>query len=161
MKKIKSKKFKKSLTVLLVLLVIYVIWRFMFKFIIWVNKVCYAKWWFTREWCFIVEVAKTDKERQKWLMDRTNLKKNRWMIFVFDEEKNYSFWMKDTLISLDILWIDSDQKVVDIQTALPCEATLCQTYIPQGNAKYVLEINAWMAEKKWIKIWDTLTFKLK
>jgi hypothetical protein len=33
--------------------------------------------------------------------------------------------------------------------------------VPQGNAKYVLEINAWIAEKKWIKIWDTLTFKLK
>lgn len=161
MKKIKFKKLRKSLIVLLVLFIIYVIWRFLFKFIIWVNKVCYTKSGFYDRWCFIVEVAKTEKERQKWLMDRKNLKKNRWMVFVFDEEKNYSFWMKDTLISLDIIRIDSQGKVVDIQTATPCSATLCQTYIPQGNAKYVLEINAWIAEKKWIKIWDTLTFKLK
>ncbi|HOG15392.1 MAG TPA: DUF192 domain-containing protein [Candidatus Absconditabacterales bacterium] len=160
MKKIKSKKLKKSLIVLIILLIIYIILRFMFKFIIGVNKVCYAKGGFYNK-CFIVEVAKTDKERQKGLMDRENLKKNRGMIFVFEEEKNYSFWMKDTLISLDIIRIDSQGKIVDIQTANPCDATLCPNYVPQGNAKYVLEINAGIAEKKGIKIGDTLTFKLK
>ncbi|MCK9467148.1 MAG: DUF192 domain-containing protein [Candidatus Absconditabacterales bacterium] len=155
MKKIKSKKFKQSLVFLITFLIVYILGRFMFKYIIGVSKVCYNKG------CFIVEVAKTDKERQKGLMDRQEMKKNKGMIFVFDEEKNYSFWMKDTLISLDIIRIDSLGKIVDIQTASPCDATLCPTYIPQGNAKYVLEINAGMAEKKGIKIGDNLTFKLK
>jgi len=53
------------------------------------------------------------------------------MIFIFQEEKKHSFWMKNTLIPLDIIWIDYNGKIVDIQTAKPCETAICPNYDPK------------------------------
>ena len=147
MKKIKSKSFKMVSIVFVILWVVYIWIRFLAKSIISINKVCYESK------CFIVEVAKTDQERQKWLMNREKLWKNKWMIFVFEEEKRHYFWMKNTLIPLDIIWIDSNLEIIDIQTAQPCQTPICTNYNPKWDAKYVLEINAWIAEKRNMEIW--------
>lgn len=108
---------------------------------------------------FVVELATTDEERQKWLMFRESLDEDKWMLFIFDKEWYYTFWMKNTLIPLDMIWItdvDGESRVVDIQTAQPCEIENCPSFHPRWNALYVLEINAWLAEKYGINLWDTL-----
>lgn len=64
------------------------------------------------------------------------------MLFVFPITGIYKFWMKNTLISLDMIWIDDDKRIIDIVTAPICEKDPCSTYGPDQNARYVLELNA-------------------
>lgn len=70
------------------------------------------------------------------------LAKNKGMLFVFDRLDIHPFWMKDTLIPLDIIWLDHDLQVVDIQSAEPCTTTICKSYFPVALSQYVLEINS-------------------
>lgn len=105
-----------------------------------VKSVCYGNW------CFRVYVADTPDERSHGLMFVQDLPQEYGMLFIFPEEGNYSFWMKDTLIPLDIIWIDKDLKVVSIETAQPCQADPCPVYMG-GNAKYVLEVNGGAANR--------------
>jgi uncharacterized membrane protein (UPF0127 family) len=69
------------------------------------------------------------------------------MLFVFETSDIYNFWMKNTLIPLDILRIDKRLRVVRILTAQPCKENPCTIYTPEIPAKYVLEINAGLANK--------------
>jgi len=93
-------------------------------------------------------------------MFRKNLDKNKGMLFVFNKEGNYPFWMKNTLIPLDMIWINENSNVVFIsENNLPCEKTICSSINPNQNAKYVLEINAGMAEKIGIKTEDIVIFR--
>lgn len=111
---------------------------------------------------FEVELAQTDQERQKWLMYRKTLDENKWMLFVFQDPWTHSFWMKNTLIPLDMIWIgefDWQNRVVDIQTAKPCTTAKCEIYEPAWNSLFVLEINAWLAQKYWIKIGDVVDLR--
>ena len=90
-----------------------------------------------------VEFAQTPEEWQKGLMNRDSLPKNSGMLFVFSDEINRSFWMKDTLISLDVIFISSKGRVNEITTLDPCRGTeICQSYNSKTPAQYVLEINA-------------------
>ncbi len=99
------------------------------------------------EKCFQVEVPRTAEEKQQGLMFRENLAENKGMLFIFDESERHSFWMKNTKIPLDMIWIDKNGKVVHIhRNAQPCEGT-CPSITPDEKAKYVLEINAGLAEK--------------
>ena len=94
-----------------------------------------------------VELALTNEERQKGLMGRENLDDGEGMLFVFDDEKKHEFWMKNMIISLDIIWIDSDGKVVHIEKQVPpCEEN-CIIYSPLAPAKYVLELNSGSAKR--------------
>lgn len=87
-----------------------------------------------------LEIADTQEERQEGLMYRDNLCDKCGMLFIFDEEKKHDFWMKNTKIPLDIIFINSDKKIVDIIHADPCNV-FCESYIPNDEAKYVLEVN--------------------
>jgi uncharacterized protein len=110
--------------------------------------------------CFDLEIAVSSKDRQQGLMYRESLQINSGMLFIFPEETKQAFWMKNTLIPLDIIWINSEQQIVHIQHATPpCEVDPCPTYKPRNNAKYVLEINANLAKQHNIKEGDTLLFK--
>jgi hypothetical protein len=92
--------------------------------------------------CFTVEIARTPAEQQKGLMNRQDMEENKGMLFVFPKTDLYNFWMKNTLIPLDMVWLDDSFTVVRILTAQPCTQNPCMTYQPQVSAKYVLEINA-------------------
>ncbi len=109
--------------------------------------------------CFQVEIADTDATRQQWLMFREELGTQSGMLFVFESSYPHGFWMKNTLIPLDMIWIDEQMKIVDIQTALPCVADPCPSFIPNGNATYVLEVNAGLWEQLWLKKWDIWSMK--
>ena len=106
--------------------------------------------------CFKVEVADNPIKRAQGLMFRKELNENSGMLFVFPNSGKYSFWMKNTFIPLDIIWIDENLEVVYIyENAQPCSDE-CDSIIPDKEAKYVLEINARLAEKYGIEIGDVI-----
>ena len=81
------------------------------------------------------------------LMFRESLDEKAGMLFVFPNDTVHGFWMKNTLVPLDMIWIDKNLTIIDIQTAEPCKTETCPSYIPSGDARYVLEINANQSEK--------------
>lgn len=104
------------------------------------------------------EVADEPEEWEIGLMFRNTLDDDTGMIFIFDKEDYYSFWMKNTRIPLDMIWISEDKRVVDIKEAIPCIDDPCASYKPAGKAKYVLEVNQGFAENNEIKIGDKVDF---
>ena len=97
-----------------------------------------------------VEVADTDAEHQLGLMGRTALPEDRGMLFVFDEEQELSFWMKDTLIPLSIAFMDSEGRIVDIQDMEPSK----EGYVSGAPAQYALEVNQGFFEERGVKVGD-------
>ncbi|MFH1193492.1 MAG: DUF192 domain-containing protein [bacterium] len=103
---------------------------------------------------FKVEVVKKDWEMEKGLSGRTGLKDNAGMLFVFPNADFQIFWMKDMKFSIDIIWIN-EGKIVDIKERAVVPVTqYIESYRPSEIAKYVLEINAGLAEKYGFKIGD-------
>ncbi|MBI4163156.1 MAG: DUF192 domain-containing protein [Candidatus Aenigmarchaeota archaeon] len=106
-----------------------------------------------------VETADSPAEWEKGLMNRASLGENNGMLFVFPDEQQRSFWMKNTLIPLDIIFISSDLTIVDIKRNFqPCRSFFCETYKSKQQAKYVLEVNADFAGIHNIKIGDKAAF---
>ena len=109
--------------------------------------------------CFNVEVADSARERARGLMWRTEMGEGEGMLFIFDEEGRHGFWMKNTFIPLDIIWIDAEGKVVFIlEDARPCGDRECEAFDPLVESKYVLEINGGLAGKLGIGVGDKLEF---
>lgn len=91
---------------------------------------------------FHVEIADTEAARAQGLMQRTHLDADAGMLFVFPDEQVRAFWMKNTLIPLDILYFDAQHRLVSAQLeAQPCVDARCPGYASRGPARYVLEIN--------------------
>lgn len=117
-----------------------------------VKKVCFEKV------CVQAEVADTESKRQLGLMFRKTMPENQGMLFVFEREDKYSFWMKNMRISLDIIWLNKDKRIVDISLNVPpCEDS-CAGLIPKEKAKYVLEVNAGFVEGNMVKAGDKVDF---
>jgi uncharacterized membrane protein (UPF0127 family) len=116
------------------------------------NQVC------IRDRCFEVELAVTPEERAQGLMGRNKLDADKGMLFIFEEEGNHSFWMKDTMIPLDIIWINSGMEIVFISGyTQPCELLKsCPSVTPPEKARYVLEVGA--GEAYDFEAGDTVTF---
>lgn len=109
---------------------------------------------------FSVEVAKDDNSRQIGLSGRNSLDQNKGMVFLFDKKGKYSFWMKNTLIPLDIIFIDED-KIVHIAKNAKPEKDIVGTlpiYTTPYEADKVLEINGGLSDKYKFKNGDTVTF---
>jgi len=107
------------------------------------------------------ELAQSPQELQQGLMFRTQLARNHGMLFVFPHPSPWSFWMKNTLIPLDIIWLDEQKKVIHlIENALPCRQKKCPEYQPRQNqaARYVLELPAHTAKTHAIQIGQHLKF---
>ena len=107
------------------------------------------------------ELAKTDEERARGLMFRERIRPDQGMLFVFEEEGLHGFWMKNTLVALDILWLGRDRRIVHIAADVPpCKADPCPTYGPDVPAAYVLELKAGEAGARGLKAHDRLEFVL-
>ena len=105
-----------------------------------------------------LEVADNQILQRMGLSNREYLEENHGMIFVYEEEiEGLSFWMKDTLIPLDMIFLNSDFEVVDIIENVPiCEEDECPSYTSEQVAKYVIELNAGWVEENNLEIGDFL-----
>jgi len=111
----------------------------------------------TGEHTVLVERVSSPEDQAQGLMFRSFLDDNEGMFFVFPHEQNLSFWMKNTLIPLDIIFIDSSGKILNIEEAVPCEKDPCEKYSSTAPAQYVLEVNKGYSKEKEIKPGDYLT----
>jgi uncharacterized membrane protein (UPF0127 family) len=104
---------------------------------------------------FNVDLAITESEQRHGLMEQTELKKDQGMLFVYSEPQQLSFWMKKTLIPLDILFFDRDGKLLEFFSDVPpCKKEPCKTYSNRTPALYVLELPAGSAKKLELKRGD-------
>lgn len=87
-----------------------------------------------------VRVAETPDERSHGLMEVPELPDGAGMWFVYDEDRDGGFWMKNTLVPLDITYVGADGRIVDVADAVPCEADPCPTYPPDAPYRHVLEV---------------------
>jgi uncharacterized membrane protein (UPF0127 family) len=112
--------------------------------------------------CFIAEICETPEQRTRGLMFRESMGAREGMLFVFDQETQHFFWMKNTLIPLDIIWINKDKRVVHIEKDVqPCiTGEECVKIKSNEPAQYVLELIAGSAEKINLKIGDELYFSI-
>jgi len=146
---------KKTLWLVIILAIIGIIGAFLINKTERQTKVCFNP---PAGGCFDVELAQTPAQQTQGLMFRKSLAPDKGMLFVFDKEGNYPFWMKNTLISLDMVWINQNNEVVFIEkSAQPCgNENLCPTINSNQNAKYVLEINGGTAKKTGLELGDKI-----
>lgn len=85
-----------------------------------------------------VEIADTPEKQEKGLMSRESLPEDQGMLFIYDEPQDLSYWMKNTLISLDIIFIDDDMEVVSVKQGQP----MSEEPITEDDVQYVLEVNS-------------------
>jgi uncharacterized protein len=105
-----------------------------------------------------LEVAATPMEQQIGLMARTSLAQDRGMLFPFKPARGVNFWMKNTLIPLDIIYLYQGV-VKEIHNAPPCQAEPCPTYPSQTTIDQVIELGAGQAEVLGLKVGDRLLVK--
>lgn len=101
-----------------------------------------------------LEVARSYNKRQEGLMNRTSLEKNHGMIFIFDKEDPLTFWMMNTLISLDIIYLNKDLQVVSIAKSTKPNQT-SEVYPSYAPAQFVIELNGGWSDENNLKIGDT------
>ena len=105
-----------------------------------------------------VEIARSIYEHSKGLMDRTSLPHNQGMLFIFEDMGPRSFWMRNTRIPLDIIYVDDRQRVVSIRkNAVPMSD---ESLPSEGPARYVVEVNAGFTDLYRIAPGDSLTFDI-
>ncbi|MEQ8279124.1 MAG: DUF192 domain-containing protein [Deltaproteobacteria bacterium] len=105
---------------------------------------------------FLAEVADTTRERQVGLMGRAHLEPDHGMLFVFPDEEPRAFWMKDTPISLDMIFIRADRRILGIVDEAEPNTTLRRS-VP-GDSQFVLEINGGLAKSLGIDPGQLVTF---
>lgn len=94
-----------------------------------------------------VQIADTEARRVRGLMFQNQLPYSEGMIFVFNENGIYSLWMLNMQFSLDMIWFDENGKIVHIEQNIPpckspTEIMACQSIVPSGEAKYILEVTS-------------------
>jgi len=106
-----------------------------------------------------VEIAVTPADQQKGLSDRDSMAPDRGMLFVFNSEEMWGFWMKGMRFSLDMIWFDSQKRSVFIEQGLPpCTPQNCPIYTPPVNAMFVLEVNAGFVKAHNVVIGDSFSY---
>jgi len=105
-----------------------------------------------------VEYAETPEKQANGLMNRKSLDKNSGMLFIFPDEKVQSFWMKNTLIPLDIMFISTSGHINEITTMEPClpDTENCPAYTSKNLVRFAVEVNAGFTVKNRIVEGDIL-----
>ncbi len=99
-----------------------------------------------------VQIADTEPRRVRGLMFQNELPYDEGMIFVFNESGVYSLWMLNMQFSLDMIWFDGQGNIVHIEHDIPpcksaTEIMACQSIVPSGEAKYILEVTSGFVQK--------------
>lgn len=96
----------------------------------------------------LLEIADTPEKQRVGLMNRLDLHNDQGMLFAFESERNGGFWMRNTLIYLDMIYLNKDKTVVDIiHQAQPCRTEECPVYAPDSPYQYVVEVNGGWAKE--------------
>lgn len=104
-----------------------------------------------------IEIADDEYQTQTGLMYRDSMEQNQGMLFIFPVEDLLGFYMKNTKFALDIIYIDSDKKIVSFQkNAQPYSEDSLPSNVP---AKYVLEVNAGLADAWQLKVGDKIEYQ--
>ena len=109
------------------------------------------------------EIADTPQKRSEGLMYREHLADNRGMLFTFSQAQAWTFWMKNTKIPLDLIWMNEKKQIVHMEQRVPiCTRTddSCPQYRPNEGALYVLELAAGQAEKLKLQRGSKLQFQV-
>lgn len=109
--------------------------------------------------CFDVEIADSFFKKNLGLMFRKGLVKDQGMLFLYQKPAGKSFWMKNTKVALDIIFISKDKKIVNIEQADPCSQQPCRQYHSKGKVMYVLEINQGLSRQYGFKAGTAVDFK--
>ena len=110
-----------------------------------------------REIAFQVEIADTPSKREMGLQYRRELAPDHGMIFLFSMEEQQSFWMKNTAIALDMIFISAERQIVGIvENTVPFSLDGRSV---NGRSQYVLEINAGLSRRYGFKAGDTVRFQ--
>lgn len=104
-----------------------------------------------------IEIADNDEERANGLMFRTEMKENQGMLFIFERDEPQSFWMRNTYISLDMIFVNSAFEIVTIHKNT--ETTTDKNYPSTKLAKYVIEVNGGYCDKFGIKQGDKIAYR--
>lgn len=107
---------------------------------------------------FNLEIADTLVKMTKGLSGRENLAQDSAMLFIFNNPDYQGIWMPNMKFSIDIIWADENYKIVDIAKNVSPE-TFPKIFMPSEKAKYILEINAGLADKYNIKKGDVISFQ--
>ncbi len=107
---------------------------------------------------FKIEIADNDARQERGLMNRTTMPPDHGMLFVFDKADKYSFWMKNTLIPLDIIFLDSTGKVLLVDRRAPLDE---KGHGPTTPALYVIELNVGIADAIGLKPGDSVALPAK
>lgn len=127
-----------------------------------INEVATTIVSFDNDVAVTAEVADTPQLRTQGLMHRKEMHQDKGMLFVFEEEVQHGFWMKNTLIPLDMLFLDDELRIVDIISDVPiCTTQYCKSYVPDSMYLYVLEVNAGFANQHQIRIGQMVQFELE
>lgn len=106
---------------------------------------------------FRVEIADTPEKQALGLMHRRTLKDGCGMLFVFADDEVRSFWMKNTLIPLDMIFLNAAGQVVSLrQSVPPCRGDPCPAYESELPARYVLEVAGGTAKKLKLEVGDKI-----
>ncbi|MDP3963754.1 MAG: DUF192 domain-containing protein, partial [bacterium] len=105
-----------------------------------------------------LEIADTPEARSQGLMYRESLPENQGMLFVFEQNNQGAFWMKNTLIPLDIIFIDETKRIIEILPMDPCRTDPCALYLPPSPYRYALEVNQGFTKQYDIQIGSIVAF---
>src|SRR5215204_475679 len=108
------------------------------------------------------DIPITSELKSKGLAVKNQLKENEAMLFVFEDSAKHPFWMKDMKFPIDIIWLDSNGKVVHIEQNLqPCVSVfVCPGYAPNADSQYVLETVAGFTQRHNISVGTNIDFEL-
>jgi uncharacterized protein len=101
-----------------------------------------------------VEVADNEQSQEKGLMFRTSLDYDKGMLFVFDHETRESFWMENTPLPLDMVFVDGNLNIIDINHNASPNST--DVFTSSGPCKYVVEVNGGYCKEQNISIGDKI-----
>lgn len=104
-----------------------------------------------------LEVASTAEERKQGLSGRDSVSPTGGILFQFEDEDYHCFWMKDTKVNLDMIWLDSSRRVVDMRLNVLPE-TYPESFCPQQPARFVIELAAGQATTRGLGLGDTVSF---
>ena len=108
-----------------------------------------------------VEIARTHAERQRGLMFRRSLAPRAGMVFAYPADVSGGFWMKNTLIPLDIAFYDRTGRIVRILTMQPCRRDPCRVYAPGAVYRGALEVNAGSFRRWGVRAGDRIVVRAR